>query len=259
MPLGINSQQTEITTVHILVCLDDTDNLESRGTGELASLLAAEIEKNDWGRSSYVTRHQLLFHPDIPYTSHNSAMCFSAVLSDCLPHHFIAHAGRFLERESAPGSDPGLCVVQPALLVDDAPLIDFGRSAKQEVLTKERAYALARELGVHLSEHGGSGQGVVGALAGVGLRLGGNDGRLRGRLELGPAGSELTVAALRAHPLVEELRGLDGTVPADADLVELDDKVKTVLLGGRSVLLLDRAAEVDGRWRTCSRKQLKNY
>jgi hypothetical protein len=247
--------------MNILVSIDDTDNLESRGTGELASLLAEQIEQNGWGRSSFVTRHQLLVHPDIPYTSHNSAMCFTAVLEDCDPRRFIDHAARFLEVESAPGSDPGLCVAQPALLVGDEPLIRFGRSAKQEVLTKEAAYDLARELGIHLSEHGGSGQGVVGALAGAGLRLGGNDGRLKGKLDCGPAGATVRIYALRSHPLVEEIRSLSGEPALDGDLVRVDDKVKTVLLNGRSVLLVERAdMQGDGvRWRTCSRRTLKDY
>jgi hypothetical protein len=245
----------------ILVCLDDTDNLESRGTGELASLLAAQIDQEGLGRSSFVTRHQLLVHPDIPYTSHNSAMCFAAVLNDGQLDRFIDHAGRFLEHESATGSDPGLCVAVPMMLAATEPLITFGRSAKQEVLTKAAAYALAKELGIHLSEHGGSGQGVVGALAGTGLRLGGSDGRLKGKLQLGSVGAEIAVAELRAHPLVEEVRSLTGASPADADLVRLGDKVKTVLLNGRSVLLLERSGDEDGavQWRTCSRQLLKNY
>jgi len=247
--------------MNILVSIDDTDNLESRGTGELASLLAAQIEQYRWGRSSYVTRHQLLVHPDIPYTSHNSAMCFSAVLEDCHPQRFIEHAARFLESESAPGSDPGLCVARPALLVDDAPLIRFGRSAKEDVLTKEEAYDLARELGIHLSEHGGTGQGVVGALAGAGLRLGGNDGRLKGKLQAGSAGSAVRVDVLRSHPLIEEVDSLNGESVLDDDLVRLGEKVKAVLLGGRSVLLVeaDGEAEQGVRWRTCSGRTLKKY
>ena len=55
--------------------------------------------------------------------------------------------------------------------------IDFGYRAKQVVLTKSNAYKLAKKLDIHLSEHGGSGQGVIGALAGVALRLTANDGR----------------------------------------------------------------------------------
>ena len=52
--------------MRILVAIDDTDNLESRGTGEIASLIAEGVQQNGWGTASMVTRHQLLVHPDIP-------------------------------------------------------------------------------------------------------------------------------------------------------------------------------------------------
>ena len=246
--------------MNILVCIDDTDNLESRGTGELASLLAAQLEERGWGESRFVTRHQLLVHPDIPYTSHNSAMCFAATLKEAaLLPRFIDHAGRFLERESAAGSDPGLCVAAAPQLGDPAPLVAFGRAAKEQVLDKAAAYALAGELGIHLSEHGGSGQGVVGALAGVGLRLGGNDGRLKGRLPLGPAGARCRVGELGNQPLVEAVRSVDGSRPDPAALVELGEKIKTVLLEGKSVLLLESTGDPTVPWRTCSRQRLKHY
>jgi len=243
----------------ILVCIDDTDNLESRGTGELASMLANQLEEQGWGQSSFVTRHQLLVHPDIPYTSHNSAMCFTAELDDDCLDDFIDHAARFLEQEAAPGSDPGLCVAAASKLSDGEPLILFGRAAKERVLDKAAAYTLAGQLGLHLSEHGGSGQGVVGALAGVGLRLGGNDGRLKGRLSAGPAGARRSVADLRREPVVEAIRSLDGHLPEASELVELGEKVKTVLLNGRSVLLVEATGDAETPWRTCSRQQLRNY
>jgi hypothetical protein len=244
----------------ILVCIDDTDNLNSRGTGELASLLAEQIEQKGWGSSSFVTRHQLLIHPEIPYTSHNSAMCFAALLQEnCSLPRFIEHTARFLEQESASGSDPGLCVAVPDRVSSPARLIAFGLSAKQEVLNKEAAYALARQLGVHLSEHGGSGQGVIGALAGVGLRLGGNDGRLRGQLPLGTPGETRTVSFLRGQPLIEVVRALDGTLPTAGEKVELGEKIKTVLLEGKSVLLVESTGASAVPWRTCSRRQLRNF
>ncbi len=56
------------------------------------------------------------------------------------------------------------------------------------LLTKQEAYMLANTTGVHLSENGGTGDGIVGALAGTGLRLDGNDGRFRGWLEFGNTG-----------------------------------------------------------------------
>lgn len=245
----------------ILVCIDDTDDLESRGTGELASMLADHVERSGWGSVSYVTRHQLFVHPDIPYTSHNSAMCFTACLDAARLDELIADASDVLATEAAVGSDPGLCVAVVDRIADPPALVAFGERAKREICTKAEAYELARHLGVHLSEHGGTGQGVIGALAGAGLRLGGNDGRLKGSIGFADAGRPLPVATLRAHRCIDAVRAKDGAALADDELVRLVDKVKTVLLGGKAVLLVAEAPEpVDGvRWQTCSRKELKAY
>ena len=157
--------------MRILVAIDDTDNLESRGTGEIASLIAGALQEKGWGTTSIVTRHQLLVHPDIPYTSHNSSMCFAAELHGDRLEQVISFAGAFLDHECAEGSDPGLCVAVLDRVGPASELVSFGRRAKQEVITMTEAFTLAARLGVHLSEHGGTGQGVIGALAGAGLRL----------------------------------------------------------------------------------------
>lgn len=244
--------------MRILISIDDTDNLESRGTGELASLIAEELEANGWGRAGFVTRHQLLVHPDIPYTSHNSAMCFTAEIAEEALEKVIAHAGSFLARESAPEADPGLCVAVIDRLTARENLVEFGRKAKEAVLTKEQAYALASSLGVHLSEHGGTGQGVVGALAGAGLRLGGNDGRLKGAVKI--SGCRM-VAEILQRPEVDAVVSLTGESVAPDDLVRIEEKAKTVMQGGASVLLVT-AAEPDGSgacWQTLHRKELRRY
>ncbi|MBJ6725291.1 hypothetical protein [Geomesophilobacter sediminis] len=242
--------------MRILLSIDDTDNLESRGTGELASLIAEDLELFGWGRSRHVTRHQLLLHPDIPYTSHNSAMCFEAEIDEEALEPLIRHAGAFLQRESAPGSDPGLCVA----VVDrvaGVEMLHFGERAKETVLTKEEAYALAARLGVHLSEHGGTGQGVVGALAGAGLRLGGNDGRMKGSLDIAGV---MSVADLLGVPGVDAIQGMEGETVAPEDLVRVADKPKTVMVGGRSVLMVAPAQPEDGvRWQTLHRRELRRF
>ncbi|MBI5505159.1 MAG: hypothetical protein HY899_10190 [Deltaproteobacteria bacterium] len=247
--------------MRVLVCIDDTDNLESRGTGKLAAILAGQIDQDGWGQSAFITRHQLFVHPDIPYTSHNSSMCFAAEVPESGYGLLVDHAGDFLARESADGSDPGLCVVVLTRLADAERLCAFGRAAKSQVLTKQAAYALAHDLGIHLSEHGGTGQGVIGALAGAGLRLGGNDGRMRGRLEIDAAGASRTVAALLAHPLIDRVQTLEGEPLGAEERVELGGKVKTVLLDGKAVLLvvpqtLEGAA---ARWQTCPHEIIKTY
>jgi hypothetical protein len=247
--------------MEILVCIDDTDNLESRGTGELAAELADAIEQHGWGRSSFVSRHQLLVHPAIPYTSHNSAMCFGACLEAHSLGSFIEHAARYLVRESAVGADPGLCVVRTEGLQQRERLIAFGQAAKREVLSKDQAFALARELGIHLAELGGTGQGVIGALAGTGLRLDGNDGRLRGQLCFTAPGEVLSVADLCAHPYVDRVLSLDGQLLGPLEQVRLGDKPKTVLKDGDSVLLVSPLSDATQRagWQTCQRRVLKNY
>jgi hypothetical protein len=244
----------------ILLCIDDTDNLESRGTGELASLLAEEIEVRTWGLTRFVTRHQLLVHPDVPYTSHNSSMCFEADIRSEFLEPLISYAGEFLERESAPGSDPGLCVSVVERLADQEAIITFGREAKRTVLTKQQAYDLAGRMGVHLSEHGGTGQGVVGALAGVGLRLSGNDGRLKGWLRIETDNGVARVEQILAQTALGGVRTMDGNLLGPDEIVAIDSKPKAVLLEGQAFLMVSPEAGTEGvRWRTTPRQQLKRY
>lgn len=47
--------------MNIVVCIDDTDNLESPGTGHLANDLKRDIERLYDGKTSLISRHQLLF------------------------------------------------------------------------------------------------------------------------------------------------------------------------------------------------------
>ncbi len=247
--------------MQIYLCIDDTDNIDSRGTGELASMLVDDVERNHWGICSYITRHQLLVHPDVPYTSHNSSMCFSAEIAEGNMENLIAYASAFLERESAEGSDPGLCVAASGRLDDPSAIIEFGRKAKEYVVTQNEAYELAGRYGIHLSAHGGTGHGVIGALAGVGLRMSGNDGRMRGGLEIAAENSIVKVSDICAHPHVDSVKSLDGNVLRSDELVILGEKVKTVLRNKESVLLVipSEGMADSARWQTCPRQLLKKF
>ncbi|HOP39873.1 MAG TPA: hypothetical protein PLI53_02405, partial [Geobacteraceae bacterium] len=237
------------------------DSLDSRGTGELADLLAREVESRGWGRCGSVTRHQLYVHPEIPYTSHNSSMCFIAEMDAAHLGALTEYASEFLAGESAEGSDPGLCIAVAERLARPEALIDYGYRAKRSVIEMQEAYMLASAAGVHLSSHGGTGQGVIGALAGVGLRLGGNDGRMRGSLVIPEVDGVATVREILVHPEVDAVRTLEGVRLDPEDRVRFVDKVKTVLLGGKLVLLVvpDDSHAGSARWKTCTRKQLKEY
>ena len=247
----------------VLVCIDDTDNLETKGTGHLAAAMAQSIEEMAWGKCSPITRHQLYVHEDIPYTSHNSTMCFAAGISARHLESLIEYAAGILRAESAPGSDPGLCVAVIEQIPDQELLISFGQTAKREVLTKEKAYATAKLAGVHLSEHGGTGQGVVGALAGIGLRLSGNDGRVKGKFKLECRNSIITVQQILQQTMVDQVRSLDGVVlNPDVKVFVSEELVKAIYQEHKIVLPVfastEEASPITG-WRTCSKQQLRVF
>ncbi|WP_276620155.1 hypothetical protein [Syntrophomonas wolfei] len=242
--------------MEIYVAIDDTDSLELGATGQSANELRRLIEDRNWGKTEAVTRHQLLLHPDIPYTSHNSAMCFKAVMGVDKLDEFIACAGKFLQETSAPGSDPGLCVAVKENIKNMEELLSFGYKAKEEVLTKAEAYKTAEHCGLHISEHGGTGLGIIGALAGIGLRITGNDGRFQGRMQLGNSGETIAVGEIISKTEIDEVQSIDGQVLANHETMVIGEKIKTVLLEGKRILLVYREG---GAWHSCNNKQLKNY
>ena len=234
---------TDTATEKILICIDDTDDLDSIGTGELLENICAAMEKAGLGRAGFVTRHQLLISDRIAYTSHNSSMCCSAETDD-LPS-LLKLAGAYLEANCAPSSDPGLCVFRCGEAAEG--LSEFGRRAQNEVLTKGDAYAAAACYPgrVFLSEHGGSGDGVIGALAGVGLRLTGNDGRIKGKIRPENPGEIMTASEFCRRYHVARLINDDGETAAPDELVRFDEQTKAVLLDDLITLPADRK---DGFW-----------
>ncbi len=248
--------------MNIYLCIDDTDNLESPGSGELAEILAKKLQHfGIASKCSDISRHQLFVHQDIPYTSHNSSMCFAADIADNNLDDVIQFTSRFLKTASAPGSDPGLCIAANNTSLDGQMLIDFGLRAKRTVLTKQDAYSLAQKTGVHLSEHGGTGDGIVGALAGLGLRLYGNDGRIRGWLNLGKAGQITNPKELCTHPSVDDVVDDEGTVlPESSRITIVEEKIKTVFLNHRRVIPVVRSVNNNiSTWTTLTKSEVKVF
>ncbi|WP_207261441.1 hypothetical protein [Desulfovibrio sp. Huiquan2017] len=244
--------------MHYYLCIDDTDNLETKGTGWLAEQACNEMKDLGLGSFSAISRHQLFVHEDVPYTSHNSSLCVE--VGDCgAPEPILRHMRTFLERNAAPGSDPGLCLV-PETLSGEARkrLIRFGNDAKRTVLNKGLAYGLAGELGVHLSEHGGTGDGVIGALAGAGLRMGGEDGRYRGWHHLGPEGSALPAGEIARLCGAHHIQDQAGTEVAADTPVLLQERIKLIRRHGLAVLLA-RPDKPGGTLRLLHKSELKAY
>lgn len=221
----------------IIIGIDDTDTLESRGTGHLAREIAAALSETYTLLG--VTRHQLLFDPRIPCTKKNScaAIHLDGGDGDDLRHVFDRVQALMLA-DYVEGSDPGLCVTAA---VPNA-LTDFGRRAQISLVTQAEARAVASAEDVRLVGLGGDETGVIGALAAVGLAASGEDGRyvLVGRLrEL--EGLQPPSALLAAG--IAAVQTLDGT-PVTTGLV-ITERLRPARRGGRPVAVVEPAPGAD--------------
>jgi hypothetical protein len=233
------------------VCFDDTDDLDApQGTGKLARWFEEELPEGCslWG----VVRQQLLVHPSVPYTSHNSSAC--CVLDIPGPEvvpDLVALAGAHVERHMLDGSDPGVCV---AVEGDDAVdrLVAFGRLAAVALTDQAAAYEAAA--GVHLSGHGGTEDGVIGAAAGVGLTAWGWSGRFIEFSGLRDHPETVTVDALEQAGILAVPVDRNVVFPAPDHVIETQGWLRPLLLGGRPVVPVALAGE--GTWRTFGRERV---
>ncbi|MBI9036286.1 MAG: hypothetical protein JEZ03_17635 [Bacteroidales bacterium] len=156
-----------------LIGIDDTDNKDTRGTGFRGRELAALITENHLGKVFGVTRHQLLFHPDVPYTSHNSSACLS-IETDKI-EQVTQFCKEYLIRIAAIGSDIALCVAPLHSIPEE--VMAWGKKCKVDVVKQSEARQIAFDHRIFLEGYTGTQDGVIGALAAVGLHAWGNDGR----------------------------------------------------------------------------------
>jgi len=163
----------------IYLGIDDTDTLESRGTGNLARVIAAAIAQSH--EVFGVTRHQLFVHKDIPFTSHNSCAVIHVQAAESAMDRIFETAKKVMLADFVEGSDPGLSIASDNQI--SSSLVAFAQDAKTVVVTQQRARELALNCGVRLEGLGGTNGGVIGAIAGVALASLQNDGRflLKGR------------------------------------------------------------------------------
>ena len=194
----------------VFVCIDDTDNYDSIGTGELLENMLGEAATKGLGKPGFTVRYQLFIHEDIPYTSHNSSMCSEVETEN--RDELTRFCRDYLEKNSAEGSDPGICVLTASDDIDYSSLISFGKRAQSEIVSKQEAYDTAERFGadVELSEHGGEGIGVIGALAGAALRVGKEEGRIKGKLQPLANKTEWTLSEFAAVFGVQRFADDDG-------------------------------------------------
>lgn len=237
----------------LLVAIDDTDNTEPGcvGTGRRARTLASELVAAGLGAAATVTRHQLLVHPDIPFTSHNSAACIALEASPAAVEVVAAAAREHLCAHRNAGANPGLCVVAEDAV--PASLLEFAKRAQGEVLTLDEADRQAAGLAGVVWSDGETGQGRIGALAAVALRRSGEDGRFIGLPGIRACEGVMTVAEIRTRAPIARVETLAGEPLPDDVAIDTRDWVRPALRGGQPVLRVQREADrwvPEPKWRT---------
>jgi len=237
--------------MHYLLGIDDTDNLESRGTGHRVRQLANWLVENHLAEPQGITRHQLLVDPGIPYTSHNSSACLSVETENA--DDVWEAAREFLLRESAAGSDAGLCLAEWDSISDE--VLDFGRRAKLEVLTMSAAEQTASRSAIRCEGLTGTHGGIIGALSAIGLHRAGNDGRylwLPGLREL-TGKYQVNEICVKGH--VDRICTIEHVDLSAETIVDVGEWIRPILRDGKATLYVE---EKNHEWYIISKDRIKS-
>jgi hypothetical protein len=218
----------------VFLGFDDTDVLGAEmGTGKLVRLYENKLPPDTrlWG----VIRHQLLVDDRIPYTSHNSPACAVVEVEDAavIPR-LIERAIDHITELSSVGSDPGLCVARED--ADLSAVMRFALDCTRSVRTKDEAKAVAAAAGIHLSGHGGTHDGIIGATAAVGLSAFGWSGRLLEFGGLRDLPDPIRVSDLLTHGIHPVPLDRDATVLSPDTLIATKGWPRPRLWAGQPVL-----------------------
>ncbi len=240
----------------LIIAIDDTDNLESRGTGFRARQLGLSLEDLGYAVVSSITRHQLLVDRRIPYTSHNSS---ASILVNSLVDikSIIDLCSAYLKEESAEGSDAGLCVAEFDCVSED--IIHWGNRAKKEILTLEEAHSLAEKEGIFLEGYKGQKIGVIGALAAVGLRREANDGRLLWLPNLREANGIYTINDFKTLVNLEAVTQKNGTFVSGNEKIMVGEWCRPVHVNKKITLIVEKEPDNEHyQWKCASKEYIKS-
>lgn len=237
-----------------LIGIDDTDTKEkdqSPGTTALVRRLAEWLRIDGAAEAKGITRHQLFVNKRIAYTAHNSSVCLSFDATDM---EAVWETTRdFLVLGSHRRSNAGMCLSDWDSVGPD--VMTWGHRAKTEILTQEEALRVAARTGVRCTGLKGSGGGVIGALAAIGLHREGSDGRfvwLPGLLELH---GRYTVAEIFARTAIDRVSSLAEVDLPIQELVEVAEWTRPVLRNGQATLFVE---ETKHGWSVVDKDRVKD-
>ena len=222
----------------IFIGIDDTDIIGTPGTNQLARLILKRLGESS--KDSVICRHQLFFDTRVPYTSKNGSASIQLPHADAKDKNWLISTIReVIQGWFVVGSDPGLCVAAGRSAEISETVQKFGVRCKNEVVSQDEAREVAAKAGCYLEGLGGTEQGVVGALAAVGLIAGGDDGRIV-QLSHWPYPDDAFTGSCEIDELhargIDEVRVLESGEHITSGSVDIGRHLRPNLRGGRIVL-----------------------
>lgn len=209
----------------IFIGIDDTDNAESKGTGFFSRELGHSIEKKGLGKVLGISRHQLLKSSDIIYTTRNSASCIELMI--CIDiKEIVSFIKDFIKKNATPESHTGFCIIDSQRVTKN--LILFGKKAQKSKISISDATSIAKEDCIYVGGKSETANGIIGALAAIGLRASGNDGIMiwaKGK-EIMPMKGVFNAGEVYSSTHIDILKSVDGfKIPVNAriEICETDN------------------------------------
>jgi hypothetical protein len=238
--------------IRYLLGVDDADSTKSQSTGDLICRLAESMQAEPLVEPLGVTRHVLVLNKHIRYTAHNSAICMVLDAGDM--ESVWEMARDFLSLESDRRCNAGLCMARLDAIPRD--VMAWGRRAQVEQLTLEEAQEVAAKARIRTATIKGTGAGLIGALAAIGLHREGNDGRFLWLAGLHDLTGHISVGDILEHSKLERICTLEGVEVPAGEVIAISEVPRALLKDGLATLFVEQRKH---RWCTVDKERLKRF
>lgn len=162
---------------------------------------------------------------------------------------------KLLTNKRTKSAEPGIAAAFKDDIKDTKGLINFGKNAKNILLTTKQAFEIAMAQNVFLKALTPNANGVIGALAGIGLRLSGDDGKIRGKFKLNEP--KLNVTKLTELPFIEAVLDENFKELAKDEMINLGGTLKPIFWHHKATLLVQK--DKNGEFRNLNIKELREF
>jgi len=220
--------------MYFFLGIDDTDSTDAGDTSELALALGQELENLALAKLVNISAHQLIQQPTVPCTSSNCAACLYLDTAPERGREIDLACRQFLLASCEPGSNPGYTLA--AVNQFSHEVAAWGKTAQLKLLQRQEALTLGRNNGLVVASIMGSGCGVIGALAAVGLRFEGNDGIVTWMPGLSGLSGVYTQIELTRYIRFDRIENERQRRPAFDERILIEGSFSPILRDGKVVL-----------------------